>query len=213
MLFFNRKLQIGRDGIGQFSWIFHAHGGDHGFVVERLAKLHILLKQGSDPLHAGFDLRIGFGCVACYSHRNLHVAIGFADLKNLAALDAFHQYFDVSVGQLEGLHDVDNRAHLINLVGLGFVHTGIVLGGKEDFLVRRQRLFQRMHARFPPHYKRSHHVREDDHVPNGHHGQFFRFEFLFGCGHEFLQTPGSKWLLSIVPAAGSFNPLSPSWPG
>ena len=195
LLFFDGKLQVRRDGVRQFGRILHAHRRDHGFVVERLAKLHVLLKQGSDPLHAGFNLRIGLCRVACHSHRNLHVAIGFTDLKNLATLDAFNQYFNIPVRQFETLNDVDNRAHLINLVGLGFVHTGIVLSGKEDLFVCRQRLFQRMHARFPAHHKRSHHVGEDDHIPNGHHGKFFSFEFLFGSGHEFLQTPGSETLL------------------
>ena len=82
------------------------------------------------------------------------------DLQDLAALDAFDQNFNVAVGQLQALHDVDDRADLVDLVGLGFVDGGVVLGGQEDLLVGRQRFFQGAHARFPAHHERRHHVRE-----------------------------------------------------
>ena len=170
LFFFDGKLQVGGDGVGQLGRIFHAHGRDHGFVIQRLAELYVLLEQGRDPLHAGFDLRIGFGGVAGHANRNLHVAFALADLKNFAALDAFDQDLDVAVGQLQALHDVDDRAYLVDLIGLGFIDAGVVLGGQENLLVGRQRLFEGANAGFPSYDKRSHHVGEDDHVADGHHG-------------------------------------------
>ena len=56
LFFFNRELQVRGDGVGQLRRIFHAHGRDHGFVVKRLAELHVLLKQGVHPLHRRFRL-------------------------------------------------------------------------------------------------------------------------------------------------------------
>ena len=45
LLFFDRKLQVRGDGVGQLGRILHAHGGDHGLVIQRLAQLHVLLEQ------------------------------------------------------------------------------------------------------------------------------------------------------------------------
>ncbi len=47
LLFFDRELQVGRDGVGELGRIFHAHGGDHGLVVQRLAELDVLLEQAA----------------------------------------------------------------------------------------------------------------------------------------------------------------------
>ena len=174
------ELQVGGDGVGQLRRIFHAHGGDHGFVVQRLAELYILLEHAGDALHARFNLRRRLGGVTRDPHRGLQIALGFDDLQDLAALDAFDQHFDVSVGQLQALHDVDDGADLENVAGLGFVDRGIVLGGKKNFLIAGQSFFERAHARLPAHHERSHHVRKDDHVPNGHHGQLLALEFFLG---------------------------------
>ena len=63
------------------------------------------------------------------------------------------------------------RADAVNFVGLGFVDGGVVLRGEEDFLVAGHGLFERADARFAAHHERRHHVRKDDHVPDGHHRQ------------------------------------------
>ena len=44
LLLFDRELHVGGDHIGQLGRIFHADGGDHGLIVQRLAKLYVLLK-------------------------------------------------------------------------------------------------------------------------------------------------------------------------
>ena len=77
LLFFDRELQVGGDGVGQLRRIFHAHGRDHGFVVQRLAELHILLEHAGDALHAGFNLRRRFGGITGDAHGGLQIAFGF----------------------------------------------------------------------------------------------------------------------------------------
>ncbi len=64
--------------------------------------------------------------------------------------------------------------------GFGFVDRGIVLGGKKYLFIAGQSFFERTHARLAAHHERSHHVGKDDHVPNGHHGQFLALEFFLG---------------------------------
>ena len=56
-------------------------------------------------------------------------------LKNFPALNAFNQNFDIAVGKLEALNDVDDCPDLVNFVGFGFVDAGIVLRGQKYFLV------------------------------------------------------------------------------
>ncbi len=79
--------------------------------------------------------------------------------------------------------------HLVDLVRARLVDRGVVLGGQEDLFVARQRLLQRADAGFPPDDKRRHHVREDHHVPHGHHGQPPGFRPFLGCGHVVCETP------------------------
>ena len=163
-------MQVGGDGVGELGGIFHAHGGDHGLIVQRLAELYILLEHAGDALHPGLDLRSGLGGIACYADGSLEIAVGFDDLQNLAAFYALDQNLDVAVGEFERLDDVDDGADLEDVIGFGFVDRGVVLGGQKDFLVAGQSLFERAYARFPAHHERSHHIRKDDHVTNGHHG-------------------------------------------
>src|SRR5690242_3847246 len=103
-------------------------------------------------------------------------ALGIHDLENLAALYALNKHLDVAVGELEALYDIDDGADLVDLIRLGFVDAGVVLGGKEDFAIAGKRLFQGANAGFASHHKWRHHVREDDDVPDGHHRQFARFK-------------------------------------
>ena len=188
LLFFDGELQVGGDGVGQLRRIFHAHGGDHGFVVQRLAELYILLEHAGDALHARFNLRRRLGGVTRDSHGGLADSLRFRDLQDLAALDAFHQHFDISVGQFQALHDVDDGPHLENVAGLGFVDAGVVLGGKKNFLIAGQSFFESAHARLPAHYERSHHIGKDDHVPNGHHGQLLALELFLGVRQRSLPS-------------------------
>ena len=106
-----------------------------------MAELHVLLKERRDALHGGFKLCIGLNRIAGQAYRGLHETFGIDDLQNFSALDAFDQNFDVAVGELQALHDVDDRSYLVNFVSFWLVHTGIVLGSQEDFLVRGQGFF------------------------------------------------------------------------
>ena len=183
LLFFDGKLQVGGDDVGELGRIFHAHGRNHGLVVQGLAELDVLLEERRDALHGGFERLVGFGRVTRHAHRGLHETLGVDHLQNLAALNAFDQNFNIAVGQLQALHDVDDGADLVDFVGFGFVDGGVVLRGQENFLIRRQRFFEGAHARLAAHHKRRHHEGKDDHVPDGHHGQLSRFELFLGCGH------------------------------
>jgi hypothetical protein len=100
----------------------------------------------------------------------LQESVGFDHLQDLAALDALDQNFNIAVGQFEALHDVDDGADLKNVIGLRFVDRGIVLCGEKYLFVAGESFFERPNARFPAHHERGHHVGEDDHVTNGHHG-------------------------------------------
>ena len=178
LLLFDGELQVGADGVGQLARIVHPDGGDHGLVVQVLAELDVLLEQAGDAADERIELRAGFDLEVGGADHGAEEAFVIGDRNHLGALHAFHQDFDIAVGQLEALDDVDDGADAVNFVGLGFVDGGIVLGGKKDLLVARHRLFQRPHARFAAHHERGHHVRKDDHVADGHHRQTFCIGFF-----------------------------------
>jgi len=184
LFFLDGELQVGGNDVGEFGRIFHAHCRNHGLVIQRLAEFHILLKQGGDALHAGFDLRVHLNGIASDANRGLHVTVRIGGLQKAAALDALDEDFDIAVGQLQALHDVDDGADLIDFIRFGLVDGGIVLGGQEDLFVRGKSFFQGAHAGLAANHEGRHHVRKDDHVPNRHHGQLLGFEFFLGCGHS-----------------------------
>ena len=119
----------------------------------------------------------------------MQIAFGLDDLEDLAALNALDEDFNVAIGQLEALHDIDDGADLEDVSRLGFVDRGIVLRGKENLLVAGQSFFEGAHTRLPAHYERRHHVGEDDHVSNGHHRQLLALEFFLGVRQLNLPSP------------------------
>ncbi len=112
------------------------------------------------------------------------------------------------------------RADLKDLVGLGLVDAGVVLGGQENLLVAGQRLFQCAHARLPANHERRHHVRKDDDISNRHHGEFLGFEFL-ALGHKYrLVMSGHSYrseeeelipLVAAISACRCWGSAAPRW--
>ena len=197
LLFFDRELQVGGDGVGEFGRVFHADGGDHGLVVQRLAELDVLFEQGSDALHCGFERRGRLRGGASHADGGLEKAFCFNDLQDAGAFHAFDQDFDIAVGQLEALHDVDDGADFVDFVGLRLVNAGVVLGGEEDLFVARQSFFEGANAGLATDHERRHHERENDHVPDGHHGQLLAFKLLFRLSQGFLSCLYLPWLTAV----------------
>ena len=122
-----------------------------------------------DPLHQLFDLRRLFELSLSCAHGCDKEAIVVVDLGGARPLHTFHQDLDVAVRHLHALNDVADRAGLIDIVGVWLVDGGVVLGCQEYLPVAGQGFFKRTDAGLAANDERSHHVREDDHVTNGHH--------------------------------------------
>ncbi len=183
LLLFNRELEVGAYGIGELAGLIHADGGNHGLVVQVLAELDVLFEEAGDAADELVELGAGFDFVRGSTHGGAEEAFLVGDGHDFGAFHAFHQDFDIAVGQLETLDDVDDGADAVDFVGLGFIDRGIVLGGKKDLLVARHCLFQRPHTGFAPHDERGHHVRKDDHIADGHHRQTFCIGFFLRSKH------------------------------
>ena len=168
------SLQVGGDGVGELGRLVHAHGGDDGLVVERLLQLDVLLEQRGDALHQLLDGRRHFKIGFAGAHGGDEEAVAVVHFDRLGALHAFDQHLDVAVGHFDALHDVADGADLVDLLGLGLVDGGVVLGGEKDLAVAVERFFKRAHAGEAADHEGRHHVREDHHVPDGHHGQLAR---------------------------------------
>ncbi len=65
LLFLDAELQVGGDDVGELGRLVHAHGGDDGFVVERLLQLDVLLEEGGDALHQLLERRASFRTASC----------------------------------------------------------------------------------------------------------------------------------------------------
>ncbi len=171
LLLFDGELQIGADRVRQLPRIVHPDRRDHGLVVQVLAELDVLFEKRGDARNQRFQLRPRVHLVVRYFHHRPEKAFVVGDRDDLAPLDAFHQDLNVPVRQAQALHDVDDRPDAVDLLRPRLVCRGVVLRGQEDPFVPSQRLLQRAHARVAPHHERSHHVREDNHVPHRHHRQ------------------------------------------
>ena len=97
-------------------------------------------------------------------------AVRVDNLKNLAAFHTLDEDLDIPVGKLKTLDYVDDGADLIDLIRLGLIYAGVVLRSEKDFSIAGKRLFQSADTRFASDNERRHHMREDDDVPDRHHG-------------------------------------------
>src|SRR6266700_4176469 len=118
------------------------------------------------------------------------------------AFHTFHENFDIAIRKLHALHDVGERADGVNLLRFGIIHRSVVLRGKENLLVARQRFFESAHARFAPDDKRRHLLREDHHVPHRHHGHALHFLF-------FASEHSVPWVLLARPGHGRTSSSQP----
>ena len=186
LLLFNRQLQVGRDGVGEFAGLFHANGGSHGFKIERLLQLDVLLKQAGDALHDLFDDLGHFGFDGVDAQGSDKEAVGVDNFCGLGALDAFDQHLDVAVGHFDALHDVADGAGGEDVLLRRLILPGIVLGGKKDFAIAGECFFQGAHAGFTADHEGSHHVRKDDHIADRHHRELAQLEIFAGFFHRHL---------------------------
>ncbi len=145
-----------------------------------MLQLDVLLKEGSDPLHHLFDLRIYFQLPVGDPHRGHEKAIRVVHLDSLGPLQSLHQHLDVAVRHLHALDDIADGSHRVNVFRPRLIDARVVLRGEKNLAVPGERLFQRPHARLTPHDKRRHHVRKDHHVPDRHHGELAKIAFVPG---------------------------------
>ena len=102
----------------------------------------------------------------------------------LGALDALDQDLDVAVGHFDALHDAADGADLVDVLGFGLVDGGVVLGGEKDLAVAAEGFFEGADTGLAAHDEGRHHIGEDDHIANGHHGQLARLVFIAGHSHQ-----------------------------
>ncbi len=105
-------------------------------------------------------------------HRRNEEPVVVINLARPRAFHAFDEHLDIAVRHTYRLHDVANHTNGINILGSRLIHGCVVLRCKEDSPIAAERLFQRSNAGFTSDYKGRHHVREDDHLADGHHGEF-----------------------------------------
>ncbi len=195
LLFIYGKLQVGGDRVREPRRIIYARGGDHGVVIQALGKLDELFVEAGHLFDDLLDLRRILHARPKQPHRRAEESFFRGDGQRPRAFHAFHQDFDIAIRQLDALHDVSERSDGVNLFRLGVVDRSVVLRGKENFLIAGQRFFKRAHAGFAADDKRSHLLREDDHVAHRHHRHALHFLF-------FTSEHSSPWTHAARPGWG-----------
>ncbi len=183
LLFFDADLQVGGDRVRKLGRLVHAHAGDDGLVIEGLLQLDVVLKESGDALHELLGGGRHLEVVLAGAHGGDEEAVAVGDFNGLGALDALDKDLDVAVGHFDALHDVADGADLVDVLGLGLVDGGVMLGGEKDLAVATEGLLESAHAGLAAHHEGGHHIGEDNHVADGHHGQLARLVFVAGHGH------------------------------
>jgi hypothetical protein len=84
-----------------------------------------------------------------------------------ARCSAFDQHLHGAVGQLEHLQDGGDAADVVEVLGLGLVLGGGLLGHQHDALARLHRGLERLDGLGSPDEQRDDHVREHHHIAQG----------------------------------------------
>src|SRR6266481_7946882 len=142
LLFVDRKLQVGSDGVRKARRVIAARRGDHGVVIEALRELNELLVKAGDLLHGLVDLRRRLNARVQQADGRSEKAFFGSDRESTSPLDAFNQNFDVAIGELDALNDVGECADRVDFFGLRVIDRRVVLRGQENLFVASQRLFE-----------------------------------------------------------------------
>ena len=121
LLFFNGQLEIGTNRISQLARIVHPNGRDHRLVVQILAELDVLLKQGGNSPRQSFQLWTLVDLKAEGANHSPEEAFVVSHRNQLRPLHTLHQNLNVAVRQLQTLDNTGNTAHVKNLIWPGFI--------------------------------------------------------------------------------------------
>src|SRR5678809_397372 len=127
-------------------------------------RLDVLLELLGEPGCQRVITREGLGSKGRQSECRLYISILVGHLKNPCSFNPFNQYFGVSIGELQALHDCGNGADRENFSGLGIVDGGVMLSCQEDSLIAPECSFQGIDGRFAANNEWHHHEREDHDV-------------------------------------------------
>jgi hypothetical protein len=169
--------------VGQLAGVVHPHGGDHGVVVQVVRQLHVLLEERHHAAHGALDVAGGLALLRDHLDDDTVEAAVLLPLDGARPVDPLDEHLDVSVGQLQALHDVRHAAHRVDVLRRGVVGRGVVLRRQEDALVLGEGVLEGARRRGTPDHERHHHVRKDDDVAEGNDGERF-VDFHLGIGHQ-----------------------------
>src|ERR1039458_7465105 len=151
LLFLDADLEVGGDGVRELGRLVHAHAGNDGLVIEGLLELDVTLKETGDALHELLGGRRHFEVALAGAYCGDKETVAVSHVDGFGALDALDEDLDVAVGHFDALHDVADGADLVDVLGLGLVDGGVVLGGEEYLAVAAESLLEGAHAGLAAH--------------------------------------------------------------
>ncbi len=166
-------VQVRGDGVGQPAGVVDA--GERGEQLGRdlpveLDELLELVEQGA-PEHLELAL-LARQQVGDRLGARGELTVLLAQAQDAAAGKPLDQHLDGAVRELEQLQDRRHRGDVEQLTRTRIVDLRAGLGDQQDLLVALHRGLEGANGLLPPDEQRDHHVRIDDHVPEGQDGQF-----------------------------------------
>jgi hypothetical protein len=131
----------------------------------------VLLDELADPLHQRVDARPRLGGGRRAADGGREGAVVILDADGRGALAPLDDDLGLAVLLALRLEDAGDGADRVDLVGVGLVDGGVVLGGEEDRAVGGERVFERAHRAGPADLEGDLGEREDHDIADGHHRQ------------------------------------------
>jgi len=170
LLVFDLEVDVGDDRVGEAAGLLdrlHAH---QHLGRDALVELHVGLEHALHRAHQRRQLEralVGLGHVLDLDREERRALLEPDHLRARLALD---QHLHGAVGQAQHLDDVTDGPDREDVLLARIVGLGLLLRGKDELLVPRHRLLQRVDRLLTPHEERHHHVREDDDVAQREEG-------------------------------------------
>jgi hypothetical protein len=161
------QLQVRGHGVGQAPRFVDAGDGGEDLGRDLAVELDVLVEVLNHGATQRFDLRSRRRVGADGQHLGDEVLALLPHLAGMRTLQALDQHLHGAVGQLEHLQDGRDAADVKEVLGLGLVLGGGLLGHQHDLPARLHGRLERLDGFGSPDEQRDDHMRKHHHIAQG----------------------------------------------
>ena len=162
--------EVSGDRIGEPCRVLDVRQRSQDFRRGLLVELDVLLEVGKKGAGQGLDLAPVIGSRSQHRDARAEEGLPVLELVDARPLPSFDQNLHRAVGELQELQDGGDRPDSIDLLDRRIVLARVHLRDEQYPLVLLHRLLERLNRSIPAHEEGDHHVRIDNDIPQGKHG-------------------------------------------